>query len=404
MLAMLAWRNIWRNSRRSMIVLGSVVVGVVALIFMDSFMNGFVMQMLFNQIKLNVSHIQIHKEGFRDNKVVQNYIPDQKKVETVLDNFPEIQNYTKRVITFGLLSSARNSSGVYIYGVNPETEVKVSNIHKQIIEGDYLSGNGREILIGKKLAEKLEVGVGDKVVAMSNTPDGSIGSDVFRVTGIFQTVNSEFDKSNIIIPIERAQSMLEVGNKVYEFAMMINDYNKADEIAARIQNKLERNYEVQSYTKILPLLVLQMDMYKEFAYVLNFIIGLALIFGIINAMLMAVFERIREFGVLMSIGMKNYKLFLMIIFEAMFLGVIGTLVGFIIGLAIVYPLSHTGIDMSIFADSLESFGIGSIIYPRLIIGNLLNTLLTIPFITLIGAVYPAFKATRLQPVYAIRYV
>jgi ABC-type antimicrobial peptide transport system permease subunit len=138
--------------------------------------------------------------------------------------------------------------------------------------------------------------------------------------------------------------------------------------------------------------------------VLDLIIGLALIFGIINVMLMSVFERINEFGVLMSIGMKNSKLFLMIVFEAFIIGVIGTIAGLIIGLLIHYPISITGIDFSVFAEGLDSYGVGAIIYPYLSIENIITMIIIIPFIVVLGAIYPAFRAIRLQPVYAVRYV
>ena len=244
MLIKLAWRNIWRNKRRSLIVLGSVVVGLIAIIFYDGLSTGMLRQMLFNQISSSVSHIQVHKKGFSDNKVIKNYIPDPNKVEDVIKNNPQIKAYSKRVITFGLLSSAHNSSGVYIYGVNPELEENVSKIKSSVTEGKFFSGGKRDIVIGKKLAEKLNVELGDKVVAMSNTPDGSIGSEVFRVTGMFETFSSEFDKTTIYIPVETAQQMLEINNHIYEFAMVLNDYKNVDGVVSELQSKLDEKYEV----------------------------------------------------------------------------------------------------------------------------------------------------------------
>lgn len=404
MLAKIAWRNIWRNTRRSAIVMLSVIVGVVALIFTDGLTNGMIRQMLFNQISSNIAHVQIHGKGFFDNKIVQNLIPDKEKAEKALEENPEVKAYSERVVAYGLLSSATNSSGVYINGVNPEEESKVSIIKESIIEGNFLNEGEREIVLGKKLADKLDVGLGDKVVAMSNTPEGDIGSELFRISGIFETFSSDFDKSYIYIPIGTAQRMLNVGNKIHEIAVVLNEYQKAEDVQKIIKNELPDSYEVLSYQDILPLLLMQMDLYQELMLIINLIIGLALVFGIINSMLMAVFERINEFGVLMSIGMKNYKIFLMVIYEALFIGVIGTIAGTIFGVLIHIPLSIYGIDFSVFSESLSSLGVGSIIYSDISYTNLISLLVMIPVISVVGAIYPAYKAIKLEPVYAIRYV
>ena len=208
MLFKLAWRNLWRNKRRSLIILLSVIVGIIAVNVLDGLMNGMINQMLFNQVNTNVSHVQIHKKGFKDNKLVQNYIPDYHRVEDAVKKDSLIKAYSKRVIAFGLVSSASNSTGVYINGIIPDDEAKVSIIKSSVSRGSYLSGGAHEILISEKLAEKLDVGIGDKIVIMSNTTEGNVGSDLFRITGLFKTFSSEFDKTNVYIPLHSAQQLL----------------------------------------------------------------------------------------------------------------------------------------------------------------------------------------------------
>ncbi len=404
MILKLAWRNIWRNKRRSIIVVGSVIVGVVALIIMDGLSSGMLYQMLFNQISSRISHIQIHEKGFNDKKVVQNYIQNYRKIENELKENLSVKAYSKRVITFGLLSSATNSSGVYINGIIPSEEEKITKIKNSIIEGSYLTGKKREIVIGKKLADKLNVGLGNKVVALSNTPDGTIGTDVFRIVGIFETFSSEFDKSSIYIPIGNAQEMLDIGDNIHEIAIITRDYKQASRTKEQLVEVLDDDYEVLTYEDLLPMLIIQIDLYKEMIWITNLIVGLALIFGIINVMLMAVFERVKEFGVLMSIGMKNSKLFLMILIEAFIIGIIGTVFGIIFGVIIHIPLSMIGINLSLFAESLESVGAGAVIYPVLSPENIISIIIMIPFISVVGALYPAYRVIRLEPVRAIRYI
>ena len=189
------------------------------------------------------------------------------------------------------------------------------------------------------------------------------------------------------------QQMLDIGDNVHEIAIITNDYEQAGKVKNEILSNLNGDYEVLSYMDLLPMLILQMDFYKETMLIFNLIIGLALIFGIINVMLMSVLERIREFGVLMSIGMKNSKLFLMIVTES-----------FIIGLLIQIPLANVGLNLSMFAESLKSFGVGAVIYPETTVENLISLIIMIPLIAVIASVYPAFKAIKLEPVSAIRYV
>jgi putative ABC transport system permease protein len=404
MLLKIAWRNIWRNKKRSLIVLTSIVIGTIAAVVLDGLSIGMLNQMLFNQINTGISYIQIHKKGFNDNKTVQNYMPDYKHVEDVLKKNPQIKYYSKRVITFGLLSSATNSSGVYMNGILPQEEENVSVIKSSIVEGSYLTQKQREILIGKDLAEKLGVGLGDKVVALCTTPDGTVGTDLFRISGIYETASSEFDKVNIYINLHSAQQMMGIGDNIYEFAIVPGDYERVPAIKDKLVSQLGNRYEVLSYIDLLPTLILSLDLYKESMLIFDIIIALALIFGIANVMLMSVFERIREFGVLMSIGIKNAKLFIMIIVEAFIIGVLGTVIGIGLGSLIELFLSKVGINLSIFAESLKSFGVGAIIYPVLSLSNIATLLMMIPFISVLAAIYPSYKAIKLEPVSAIRYI
>ncbi len=266
--------------------------------------------------------------------------------------------------------------------------------------------------MGKSLAEKLDVGLGDKVVAMASTLKGNVGSDVFRIVGLFETFNSEFDKIYAYIPFENAQRMLGLNDNFSEFALLIDNLDNLNQVEADLEEQLnfdaksasKLTYEVLTFKELLPLLVMQVDVYKESIFIFYGIIAVAMIFGIVNTMLMSVFERIREFGVLMAIGMKNKRIFVMVILEALFLGVFGTAIGFLVSYLIYIPLSNTGIDLSMFSDSLKSFGVGTTIYPAMTLEGIMNALFIVPLVTVLGAIYPALKAIRLEPMNAIRYV
>lgn len=404
MLLKLAWRNIWRNRRRSAIVLTAVVIGLVSLILTDGFYNGMLEQMLTNQIGSHTSHIQIHKKGFHDNKVIQSFVPDRKRVEEALHSVPDVEAYSERVITFGIISSASNSSGVSIVGISPEREPQVTTIRKSLVEGAYVGNVGRDIVIGKKLAEKLSASVGDKVVIMASMVDGSVGSDVFRISGVYETSSSEFDRSFVYVSLQRAQSVVGLGGNISEVAIITGDAGRIDSVKAQLASKLGDEYEVLSYYDLIPTLIMMVELSKESMVVYYLFIGIAIIFGIANAMLMSVFERTRELGILMANGMKSRSIFGMIIGEAFLLSLIGTAIGVGLGVLVHLPLSQSGINLSAFAEGLTSFGASSIVYPSLSFAGIVTSVTMIPIISIIAALYPAMRATRLEPVRAIHYV
>jgi len=404
MLLKLAWRNIWRNRRRSAIVLTAVVIGLVSLILTDGFYNGMLEQMLTNQIGSHTSHIQIHKKGFHDNKVIQSFGPDRKRVEEALHSVPDTEAYSERVITFGIISSASNSSGVSIVGISPEREPQVTTIRKSLVEGAYVGNVGRDIVIGKKLAEKLSASVGDKVVIMASMVDGSVGSDVFRISGVYETSSSEFDRSFVYVSLQRAQSVVGLDGNISEVAIITGDAGRIDSVKAQLASKLGDEYEVLSYYDLIPTLIMMVELSKESMVVYYLFIGIAIIFGIANAMLMSVFERTRELGILMANGMKSRSIFGMIIGEAFLLSLIGTAIGVGLGVLVHLPLSQSGINLSAFAEGLTSFGASSMIYPKLSFAGIVTSVTMIPIISIIAALYPAMRATRLEPVRAIHYV
>lgn len=404
MLFTIAWRNIWRNRRRSLIIMVSIVVGVASTMVSDGLSIGMVRQMLDNQIGSHTSHIQIHAKGFADNQVIQTSISDISRIEAALGSTRGVKTWSRRVITFGLLSSALNASGGLIVGVEPERESAVTTIKSSIVDGRYLSGNPHEVVIGRRMAEKLGVGTGDKVVGMASALSGDVGSDLFHVVGVYQTVSSEFDKMHMFASLAGTQDMLELEGRVLEFAVTVDRLESVEEVKRTLIRKLGDAYEVLSYRDLLPMLVYMVDMYGQMMLVMYLVIGLAMVLGIINTMLMSVFERIQEFGVLMAIGMKNSYLFRMVMTEALLIAGMGTVVGLTTGVAAVLTLGATGIDFAMFSEGLNSFGVGTVIYPRLTIDSVISVSVIIPLTALVGSVYPALKATHLQPVSAIRHV
>ncbi len=402
MISMIAWRNILRNKRRSLILIISIMIGVMAMILTDALSVGMMRQMLTNQIGADAGYIQIHRKGYQANPALKNSIADPDTVQAALAKESSACDASERLRTFGLVSSANNSSGISIVGVLPNAEKKVTTICKYIVKGTYLSGSPDQIIISTSTAEKLKVGTGDKVVIMASRLDGSFGSEACRVVGIFETFDSGFDESHVYIPLQTAQQMLGAQDHISEFVLNPLDTKQTDSIADQLKSELTIDYEVLTYKQMLPLLVMQLQLYYETIYIFYAIIAIALIFGIVNTMLMAVMERTHEFGVDTAIGMSNRKIFTMVLTEAFYLGIAGTAIGIVASFAVFIPLSYSGWNLAMFSESLKSLGVGTTIYPILTISSLVNTIVIIPGATVVGALYPAMRAVTLQPVEAIR--
>ncbi|MBI5325781.1 MAG: ABC transporter permease [Ignavibacteriae bacterium] len=406
----IAIRNLLRNKRRTLIILSSIIIGVSATLIYDSINAGMITQMLVNQINTYYSHIQIHKKGFNDNRLVTSYIPDYKKIEDVIKNQSYIKHYSKRVIAFGMLSSANSSAGISMIGIEPDKEKKVSDIHRMVVEGRYPSGKSNEILISKRMADKLEVTLGDKVVAMAADTNGKVNSELFRIVGIYRSHTGEFDKVFVYVPIENARNILGIGDNVTEISLITENADSTFSFKKQLNSALNNSgydiskSEILTYQESLAMIMYLIDIWKQTSIIIYLIIALAVLFGVINTMLMSVFERVNEIGVLMSIGMKNSGIFKMIVLEAFMLGLVGTVAGFIIGILIFLPLSHNGINLGMYSESMSSFGLNNIIYPELNLMVIINSLFIMPLATALGAFYPARKAIKLQPTDAMRYV
>ena len=237
---------------------------------------------------------------------------------------------------------------------------------------------------------------------MASQLSGSVGSEACRIVGLFETFDSGFDQSHVYIPMQTARQMLGSQDRISEIVVNPIDTKQADIVAAEIKSRLADGYEVLTYRQMLPVLVMMVQLYDETIYIFYAIIAIALIFGIVNTMLMAVTERTHEFGVDMAVGMSNKRIFVMILAEAVFLGIAGTGLGLVASFAVFIPLAHSGWNLAMFSEGLKSLGVGTTIYPVLTASSLANTIIIIPLATAVGAVYPALRAVKLQPVEAIR--
>lgn len=408
----MAWRNIWRSKTRSLVVMGAIAVGIWAALSLTGFATGIMKSYIKNAVQNVVSHIQVHQPEYLEEYEVRYNIPDAVAVEQAIRAEPGVKAVSMRSVANGMISSSKGARGVRIKGVVPEEEARVNALDENVVEGDYLSGEGRNpILLSAELANKLNVKLRSKVVLNFQDRGGSITAAAFRVVGIFDTGNNPFDLSHAFVRrsdlnsllIPAADSSMAVGALAHEAAVMVDDIRNVDTIAASLSAELP-GLAVRTYRQISPDLQLYEGQIKNVSIIYLIVIMLALVFGIINTMLMAVLERIKELGMLMAIGMNKLRVFLMIVLESIMLGLVAMPVGLLLGYITIDYVRKNGIDMSVYAKGLENFGMSAIIYFEIDPIVYWQVAVGVFLTAVLASVYPAWKAIRLKPVEALRAI
>lgn len=402
MLFILAWRNIWRNKKRSLIIIAAITAGLSCGLFASAVMYGMYESMINSTIDRELGHIQIHSLKFEDEKILTDTIPDFRNVVFQVRKQTEVKGVSSRILIEGMCSSPTSSRGIIIKGIIPDDEKNVTTIQDQIIKGSYFnSGLSAEVIIGKKLADNLDVKLKSKIVLSFQDFDGNIVYAAFRVGGIFRTESSLYDQSVVFVKQSDLTSLL--GNKElsHEIAIRLNSFKQVDSVYSKL-SKAFPTLSVKDWKLLAPELKVYYEILDIQLYFFMGIILFALLFGITNTMLMSVIERIREIGILIALGMKRSKIFSMIILETIALSLVGGFAGLIIGVIIVQMVNTTGINLSLFAEGLSQFGISTILYPVLPLSFYPIITLMIIVSAVIAAIYPAMKAIKLKPATAIR--
>ena len=411
MLLSIAWRNLWRNKLRSTVIFTSIAVGIIGAVVSDGFMSGMTDQRVDAAIANEVSDIQIHNPAFLLNGEIQYQIPHAEKILNKIEAIPQVKGVSLRMRTSAMASSANAGAGITIYGVNPASERKVSDLYKHVIQGKYLSKKEKiSTIIGQKLAHKLNLGLGDKLIVTVTDSSGNITSGAFQIVGIYKTANDRFDEANVFVNKKNLSNL--IGYPVTtgdEIAIRLKANSQTAgviKILRRIFKKEISNKQivVRSWDQIQPLLKSMISMMNYFSYIFLVIILAALAFAIINTMLMAVMERTREIGMLMALGMNKRKIFSLIMLETIFLSVVGAVLGLVISIFIINHYATYGFDLSSVAKGLNYIGYSSRIFFRVNTNFYITSIILIILIAVLSSISPALKALRLQPATAIRDV
>jgi ABC-type lipoprotein release transport system permease subunit len=410
MLLRVAWRNLIRGWLRSAIVVSAMAFGLGASLFMTGLNKGFVKQMTDTAVQTQLGHIAVYVRGYHDNPDVKRNLPQGGRA--VLKHLHERPGVaaSARLRGDGLVQSARYSVRAVVVGVDPEAEANVSSVPSSLVEGSFLRAAPRAILrtrslspvvIGKKMAERLRVELGDKVVL--HVP-GEAGLAAFRVRGIYRTASSEFDGSHAYLRLEDAQRLFGIGDRVTEVTLVLERPSRAPALQAWLEARLGgSHYEVLRWEERAPRLAAMLEVVRRMTWIFYAGVFIAMAFGIANVLFMAVFERIREFGVLRAMGLGPKRLVAMVLLESVLLTMGGTLAGLAVGLRLVAWFEERGLNLAWFAEGLRAYGIGTTIRTTIDAGDLVWPVVMAAITAFVAGLAPALRAVHLSPAAALRH-
>lgn len=402
MLFTLAWKNIWRNKKRSLVILTAITLGLWAGLFSVAVMIGSWDTTVNSTVDRYLSHIQIHTKEFKDENLISFYIPHGNEISDEIKKLKEVKDVSARVIIEGMASSPTSSRGVSIIGVDPISEKSVTTIADKIVDGDYFNGIKKNpVMIGERLAEKLGLKLRSKLVLSFQGIDTTLTYAAFRVVGIYKTESSQFDEANVYVRKIDLYSVMNSKPIVNEIAIRLNKLANLDTTLVMLKKSFAP-LVVESWKDLAPELSMMYEYLIVELEIFLAIIMAALLFGITNTMLMSVLDRVREFGVLLAVGMKRMRVFLLIMIETVILSLIGGIIGMAMGSLTIWYFSDKGIDLTLFSEGLSAWGMPTILYP--ILPTYFYGILTTMIIAtaIFAAIYPSVKTIKLRPADAIR--
>ncbi len=403
-LGMLAYRNLWRNHRRTIIMLAAITLGVWAMIIMIAMMRGMVEDMLRDGIETLPGHVQAHHPDYLDDPSISNLIALSDTELTATLEQAGVAVWASRVKVPAVVTSERESRGVTLLGIDPARERGLTFVDMDKVEGRFLDGvDDSGIVIGRKLADTLETGLGKRIVIMSQNPDNEIADRGFRVVGLFDANMDAIEEGFVFIGKQTAQTLLDVPDRVTEVFALGDDYRDVDALLAQMSVLQDSDILVQPWQQVDTYLGAMLDMMDGFVLVWIVVIFLALSFGLVNTLVMAVFERIREIGLMLALGMKPSSILGQIILESLLLLAIGLCIGNVLAWATIQALAG-GIDVSAVAEGMQMMGVSSTLYPKLMLADIVLTNVVVLVLGFFASLSPAWRASRYEPVEAITKV
>ena len=400
----LAWRNLWRNHRRTLIMLMAIVLGTWAMIFMTALMRGMVTEMVRDGISALPGHVQVHHPDFSDDPSIANLLPVSDSELTAGFAEAGFAGWASRVRVPAVVTSEYDSRGVTLLGVDPVRERGLTFVDYDEVTGRFLeSADDTGVVIGKKLASILNTEVGKRIVLMSQDPDNEIADRGFRVVGLFTANIKSFEENFVFAGKTTTQKMLRIGDYVSELVVLGDDYRDVEAAYSKTVDLVDGGTDVKRWFELDAYLGTMLNVMDGFVFVWIVVIFLALSFGLVNTLVMAVFERVREIGLMLALGMRPINILGQIIVESLLLLAIGLAIGSALAWAAVQPIKD-GIDVSIVGEGMDMWGMSSVLYPELLLSDVILANVVVLVLGFLASLSPAWRAAHYEPIEAITKV
>jgi ABC-type lipoprotein release transport system permease subunit len=397
----LSWRNLWRNHRRTYIMLGAIAIGVWAMIFMTALMRGMVDDMLKQGIRNLPGHIQIQHPDFVDDPSVVNSIPEPAGKLLAALNQSGAKRWATRIRVPAVIASERETRGINLLGVEPDAEADISGIPAQISAGRFLESNqDTGIVIGARLAQRLETRLGKRVVVMSQDPDNNISERGFRIVGIYRAEMPSLEEFNVYAARDTLQKLLKIEGRVSQIVIVDEDYRDIEILYQKISQATPATLDIRPWYEIDTYLAAMFKLMDGFVLVWVIIIFLALSFGLVNTLVMAIFERVREIGLIQALGMRPALIVYQVLLESLLLLLICLGIGNSHAILTVKPL-ESGLDISMVAEGMAMMGASGTLYPSLTLYDMLLANTVVIVLGVLTSILPAWRAARMDPVRAL---
>jgi ABC-type lipoprotein release transport system permease subunit len=405
-LARMAWRNVWRNKRRTLIAVVAIGLGLVFLAFMDGSIAGFQQAIFGNAVRLQGGNVQVHAPGYREKakRLPLLSLADAGAVVQAARAQSQVVAASRRINTGGFVSSREATMPVMITGIEPELEAPVGLLAGNISQGRYLTAGDEDlILIGQAMATRLKVAVGDRITLLGRATHEQMRRRTMAVVGIYDLGLPEAEKQMVYVSLSEAQTLFNLRAQATEVVVALQSVGQEKAVVAALQAALPA-YEVASWQELNPEMNQSLQVDKQVMSIFGLVVLLIAGVGILNLMLMAVFERTREIGLLAAMGLKRHEILGLFLLEGVLIGLLGSLVGGVLGGLVVSAVGQTGIRLSI-AEMGEMMALlGDRLYPVFRIDLLLRRAVTVAVIAALASLYPAWQASRREPAEALHYV
>ncbi len=403
----LAWRNVWRNPRRTGLTVAATVFAVALVVLASALSTGMWDKIIDDTVGMASGHVTLTGPGYLEDRTLEQFTYLDAPLRSRLEEDPAVAGFAPRINAFGLLSQGDVTRGVMVMGLDPEREETVSTLPGRIQTGRFLQPKrSNEIVLGERLAQVLQVGVGDELLLYSVAYSLESAYDLFRVVGLMRLPSPALDRGLALISLEDAQAFFVYGDRLSEIAIRARDAGGSASLADELARSLDpRRVEAHAWQEVMPDLAQSVILDKAGMYLMIGILVLVVSFGIFNTILMAVLERKREFGVVLALGLPPRSIFRIVYIESILLAGVGLAVGLLVAIPLVLYLQANPISVADSQEMVAAFevvGAEPLISAKLVASNPLFSGLTILGVALVAALYPALRASRGKPVDVLR--